>query len=93
MVVETHPSEIAGWADVVLPDTTFLERHDDFQNRAIGLSLVGLFAVVYALGSAGMVAKRSGSRNFYVTGLLLLIVFANAFVIGPDALGFVPLLT
>jgi len=30
VVVETHPSEIAGWADVVLPDTTFLERHDDF---------------------------------------------------------------
>ena len=29
VVVETHPSEIAGWADVVLPDTTFLERHDD----------------------------------------------------------------
>ena len=29
VVVETHPSEIAGWADVILPDTTFLERHDD----------------------------------------------------------------
>ncbi len=28
-VVETHPSEIAGYADVVLPDTMFLERHDD----------------------------------------------------------------
>ncbi len=29
VVVDTHPSEISGWADVVLPDTTFLERHDD----------------------------------------------------------------
>jgi thiosulfate reductase/polysulfide reductase chain A len=30
VVVDTHPSELAGYADVVLPDTMFLERHDDF---------------------------------------------------------------
>ncbi len=29
VVCDTVPSEIAGWADVVLPDTTFLERHDE----------------------------------------------------------------
>jgi len=29
VVVDTHPAEITGYADVVLPDTTFLERHDD----------------------------------------------------------------
>jgi thiosulfate reductase/polysulfide reductase chain A len=29
VVCDTMPSEIAGWADVVLPDTTFLERHDE----------------------------------------------------------------
>ncbi|MBL0140689.1 MAG: molybdopterin-dependent oxidoreductase [Betaproteobacteria bacterium] len=29
VVVDTHPSEIAGYADVVLPDAMFLERHDD----------------------------------------------------------------
>ncbi len=29
VVVETHPSEIAGYADVVLPESMFLERHDD----------------------------------------------------------------
>jgi thiosulfate reductase / polysulfide reductase chain A len=29
VVVDTHPSEITGYADVVLPDTMFLERHDD----------------------------------------------------------------
>jgi thiosulfate reductase/polysulfide reductase chain A len=29
VVCETVPSDIAGYADVVLPDTTFLERHDD----------------------------------------------------------------
>jgi thiosulfate reductase/polysulfide reductase chain A len=29
VVCETIPSEIAGYADVILPDTTFLERYDD----------------------------------------------------------------
>jgi len=28
VVVETMPSEITGFADVILPDTTYLERHD-----------------------------------------------------------------
>jgi thiosulfate reductase/polysulfide reductase chain A len=29
VVVDTLPSEIAGWADVVLPETVYLERYDD----------------------------------------------------------------
>jgi len=29
VVVDTIPSEIAGYADVVLPESTFLERHDE----------------------------------------------------------------
>ena len=29
VVVDTMPSEIAGYADVVLPETVFLERHDE----------------------------------------------------------------
>jgi thiosulfate reductase/polysulfide reductase chain A len=29
VVVDTMPSEIAGYADVVLPEATFLERHDE----------------------------------------------------------------
>jgi thiosulfate reductase/polysulfide reductase chain A len=29
VVVDTLPSGIAGWADVVLPETTYLERYDD----------------------------------------------------------------
>ena len=29
VVVDTLPSAIAGWADVVLPETTYLERYDD----------------------------------------------------------------
>jgi thiosulfate reductase/polysulfide reductase chain A len=29
VVVDVIPSEIAGWADVVLPESIYLERHDD----------------------------------------------------------------
>jgi len=29
VVIDTMPSEIAGYADVVLPEATFLERHDE----------------------------------------------------------------
>ena len=29
VVVDVIPSEIAGWADVVLPESTYLERYDD----------------------------------------------------------------
>jgi thiosulfate reductase/polysulfide reductase chain A len=29
VVVDVIPSEIAGWADVVLPESVYLERHDD----------------------------------------------------------------
>lgn len=34
VVVDVLPSEIAGWADVVLPECTFLEREDDLWNGA-----------------------------------------------------------
>ena len=29
VVVDVIPSETAGWADVVLPESVYLERHDD----------------------------------------------------------------
>ena len=29
VVCDTVPGDMAGWADVILPDTTFLERHDE----------------------------------------------------------------
>jgi thiosulfate reductase / polysulfide reductase chain A len=32
VVVETLPSEITGFADVILPDTTYLERHDSLNS-------------------------------------------------------------
>jgi thiosulfate reductase/polysulfide reductase chain A len=30
VTVDVLPAEIAGWSDVVLPEATYLERHDDF---------------------------------------------------------------
>jgi len=32
VVVDVVPSEIAGWADVVLPESTYLERYDDISD-------------------------------------------------------------
>jgi len=32
VVVETQPAEITGYADVVLPECTYLERHDNLRN-------------------------------------------------------------
>jgi thiosulfate reductase/polysulfide reductase chain A len=31
VVVDTMPMEIAGWADVILPECTYLERHDEIR--------------------------------------------------------------
>ncbi|MBI4618753.1 MAG: molybdopterin-dependent oxidoreductase [Desulfobacterales bacterium] len=33
VVVDTLPSEITGWADVVLPECTYLERYDDIRTE------------------------------------------------------------
>ena len=32
VVVDTMPAEITGYADVVLPECTYLERHDNLRN-------------------------------------------------------------
>ncbi len=42
VVVETHPSEIAGWADVVLPESTYLERYDDLNTEPFRRPFVSL---------------------------------------------------
>ncbi len=42
VVCETIPSEIAGYADVILPDTTFLERYDEL---LVGYGRVGWTAL------------------------------------------------
>ncbi|HKI99476.1 MAG TPA: molybdopterin-dependent oxidoreductase [bacterium] len=42
VVVETMPIELTGWADVVLPDTTYLERFDDLHTPTWKVPYVAL---------------------------------------------------
>ncbi len=42
VAVDTLPSEIAGWADVVLPETTYLERYDDLNTSQFREPFIGL---------------------------------------------------
>ena len=42
VVVDVVPSEIAGWADVVLPESTYLERYDDLNNASFRKNFVSL---------------------------------------------------
>ncbi len=42
VVVDVIPSEIAGWADVVLPESVYLERHDDLHMSSFKETFVGI---------------------------------------------------
>jgi len=42
VVVDIVPSEIAGWADVILPETTYLERYDDLNTASFKQNFVSL---------------------------------------------------
>ncbi len=42
VVVDVVPSEIAGWADVVLPEAVYLERYDDLNTEAFREPFVSL---------------------------------------------------
>ncbi|MFA7229175.1 MAG: molybdopterin-dependent oxidoreductase, partial [Melioribacteraceae bacterium] len=42
VVVDVIPSEIAGWADVVLPESVYLERYDDLHMSAFKETFVGI---------------------------------------------------
>jgi len=42
VVVDVIPSEIAGWADVVLPEAVYLERYDDLHMSANKTPFVGI---------------------------------------------------
>ncbi|HEV2484606.1 MAG TPA: molybdopterin-dependent oxidoreductase [Terracidiphilus sp.] len=42
VVVDTIPSEIAGWADVVLPESTYLERYDEIHSEAFRQPFIAL---------------------------------------------------
>lgn len=42
VVVDVIPSEIAGWADVVLPESVYLERYDDLHMSSFKETFVGI---------------------------------------------------
>jgi thiosulfate reductase/polysulfide reductase chain A len=42
VVVDALPSEIAGWADVVLPESTYLERYDDLDVESFREAFISL---------------------------------------------------
>lgn len=42
VVCDVVPSEIAGWADVVLPESVYLERHDDLHVELFRQNFVGI---------------------------------------------------
>ncbi len=42
VVVDVIPSEIAGWADVVLPESIYLERYDELHSEAFRHPFIAL---------------------------------------------------
>ncbi len=73
VVVDVVPSEIAGWADVVLPESTYLERYDDLNNASFRQNFVSLRQpVVEAPGDqkpnwwmAKKLAEKLGLGKYY----------------------------
>jgi len=73
VVVDVVPSEIAGWADVVLPESTYLERYDDLNNASFRQNFVSLRQpVVEAPGDqkpnwwmAKKLAEKLGLGEYY----------------------------
>jgi thiosulfate reductase/polysulfide reductase chain A len=48
VVVDVVPSEIAGWADVVLPESVYLERYDDLNTSPFREGFIGIRQPVVA---------------------------------------------
>ena len=66
VVVETMPSEMTGYADVILPECTYLERYDDLRNsgeRQPSLALrMPAFEPKYDSKPGWWIAKQLGHR-------------------------------
>jgi uncharacterized protein YbjT (DUF2867 family) len=72
VAIDVLPAEICGWADVVLPEATYLERDDD-----LAAHLDGADAVVFAAG-AGPGSGPERKRTVDLGGALKLIDAATA---------------
>lgn len=66
VVVDTMPAEITGYADVILPECTYLERYDDIRNsgeRHPSLALrMPAFEPLYDSKPGWWIAKQLGER-------------------------------
>jgi thiosulfate reductase/polysulfide reductase chain A len=66
VVVDTMPAEITGYADVVLPECTYLERYDDLRNKAERVPTLALrmpaFEPKYQTKPAWWIAKQLASK-------------------------------
>lgn len=73
VVVDVIPSEIAGWADVVLPESVYLERYDDLHMSAFKETFVGIRQPVVESPAdqkpnwwiAKKLAEKLGLGNYY----------------------------
>ncbi len=73
VVVDVIPSEIAGWADVVLPESVYLERYDDLHMSANKTPFVGIRQPVVDAPAdqkpnwwiAKKLAEKLGLGNYY----------------------------
>lgn len=76
VVVDTMPMEITGWADVVLPECTYLERYDDIRNSphrkpAIALRMPAadpLYDSKPAYWMAKELSRRLGLEDYFSWG-------------------------
>lgn len=73
VVVDVIPSEIAGWADVVLPESVYLERYDDLHMSAFKETFIGIRQPVVESPAdqkpnwwiAKKLAEKLGLENYY----------------------------
>jgi len=68
VVVDTMPMEIAGWADIVLPECTYLERYDDLRGgphreASIALRMPAAKPMYLSKPAAWMVQKLAQKLN------------------------------
>lgn len=73
VVVDVIPSEIAGWADVVLPESVYLERYDDLHASTFKETFVGIRQPVVEAPAdqkpnwwiAKKIAEKLGLGNYF----------------------------
>src|SRR3989339_356974 len=73
VVVDVIPREIAGWADVVLPESVYLERYDDLHMSAFKETFIGIRQPVVESPAdqkpnwwiAKKLAEKLGLGNYY----------------------------